>query len=270
MRAARYFSPLLKLCSKMAPVRTLRSLALMMAPARASLMCWTLTMLSSCPSISNIVPTLKSLLEIKQELHRHQVATKAEPADHAHRRRRGHAAPAELLGPGQRVGDVDLQRRHRQRAQAIVEGVRVVGQRRRVDNDAGRPRRLLLEAVDQLALGVALEEDDLAAELPGPGADLLLQVGQGSPAVDLRLPRAQQVQVGAVGDDDPLHGRASRTAWETSRASAWWPGSARPSSRGSTQATCPARAFLSRGMASRMASAATAGNRPGRPKPASS
>src|SRR2546421_6207841 len=64
MRTVLYLSPLRKLCSKIEPVSTLRSLALMTAPARASLMCSTLTMDRSCPSISNIVPLRKSLVEI--------------------------------------------------------------------------------------------------------------------------------------------------------------------------------------------------------------
>src|SRR5712692_528330 len=64
MRTALYLSPLLKLCSKIEPVSMLRSLALMTAPARASLMCSTLTIESSWPSISNMVPARKSLVEI--------------------------------------------------------------------------------------------------------------------------------------------------------------------------------------------------------------
>src|ERR1700674_290187 len=64
MRTVLYLSPLRKLCSKIEPVSTLRSLALITAPARASLMCSTPTMDSNWPSISNIMPLRKSLVEI--------------------------------------------------------------------------------------------------------------------------------------------------------------------------------------------------------------
>src|ERR1700682_5321415 len=64
MRPVLYLSTLGKLWSKIEPVRTFRSLALITAPARASLICSTLTTCRSWPSISNIVPLRKSLVEI--------------------------------------------------------------------------------------------------------------------------------------------------------------------------------------------------------------
>src|ERR1700693_6035909 len=66
MRTVLYLSALRKLCSKIAPVSRLRSFALITAPARASLMCSTVTTCSSWPSISNIVPLRKSLVEITE------------------------------------------------------------------------------------------------------------------------------------------------------------------------------------------------------------
>src|SRR5438067_12901331 len=139
MRAVLYLSPLRKLCSKIAPVMTLRSLALMTAPARASLMCSTLTMERICPSISNIVPLRKSfvLIKVSQELHCQQVAFETEPGDDAASPARRHAAGTELL-PRVDVRDVDLDHRQAQRLQTVQQCDRVVGQSAGIEND---PRR---------------------------------------------------------------------------------------------------------------------------------
>src|ERR1700694_1784142 len=131
MRTVLYLSPLRKLWSKIEPVRTLRSLALMTAPARASLMCSTLTTCSSWPSISNIVPLRKSLLEITewsglcQIFHRESVSREAEPGDHASRRARGHAFRSELFTRVD-VREMDLDGRDLERLQAVVKRGRVV------------------------------------------------------------------------------------------------------------------------------------------------
>src|SRR5579859_2349786 len=209
MRTVLNLSPLRKLCSKIEPVRTSRSLALMTAPARASLMCSTLTMDSSRPSISNMVPFRKSFVLIKaaEKLHSEYVPIEAQACDHSPRGARRHAAGAELFA-GVNVGDMHLHHRHRERLETIVEGERVVRQRPGVDDDPSRARGLLLQEVDDLALVVALEQRNLAMTLACGFANQLVQVGQGAGAVDLRLALAQQVQVGPVDDDDLLHASA--------------------------------------------------------------
>src|SRR5712692_856965 len=161
MRTVLNLSPLRKLCSKIEPVSTLRSLALMTAPARASLMCSTVTMDSSWPSISNIVPLRKSLVLIKsvQKVHRQEVSLKAESGNHAACRACSDAARPKLLARVD-VRDVHLHRRQSKRLQAVVQRDRVVGERCRVDHDTGRSGSLLLEEVDDLALAVALEKSD--------------------------------------------------------------------------------------------------------------
>src|SRR5437588_863804 len=80
MRTGRNFSPLLKLCSKIEPVSTLRSFVLITAGWRASLMCSTVTIETSCPSISNIVPLRKSLVVI-MSLPRTPVRARAMPLE---------------------------------------------------------------------------------------------------------------------------------------------------------------------------------------------
>src|ERR1700680_1742051 len=110
MRTVLYLSPLRKLCSKIDPVSTFRSLALMTAPARASLMCSTVTTSSSWPSISNIVPLRKSLVEINQELHGQQIAGESKTRDHSPGGAAGDGLRPEFL-TRVNVGDVDFDRR---------------------------------------------------------------------------------------------------------------------------------------------------------------
>src|SRR5437764_14196655 len=191
MRTVRYLSPLRKLCSKIDPVRTLRSLALITAPARASLMCSTLSMASSCPSISNMVPGRKSFVSITQVLHRGEVAPEAEAHDHALRRGRRQAAAAPGLVTRVEVRDVDFDHRDRERVEAVIERVGLVGESRGIQDHPGRPRGLPVQEIEQVALVVGLKKDQLAAELLGPGPKLGLQVGEGLAAVDIGFPYAQ-------------------------------------------------------------------------------
>src|SRR5437868_5386541 len=144
MRTVRNLSPLRKLCSKIEPVSRLRSLALMTAPARASLMCSTLTMDSSCPSISNIVPLRKSLVEIIpalsllcQILQCQLIAHESEACNHTPRGACGHTPGPELLSCVD-VGEVDLHHRQREGLKSIVEDERVVGEPDGVDDYARR------------------------------------------------------------------------------------------------------------------------------------
>src|SRR6267154_5037742 len=170
MRTVLYLSALRKLWSKIDPVSTLRSLVLMTAPARASLMCSTLTTCSSWPSISNIVPLRKSLVEIiapsqlRQVLHRQLISRKTKPRDHASRGAGGDALGPKLFARVN-VRDVDLDRGHLERLQTVEERQRVVRQRRRVDHDAQCSRHFLLEEIDDLPLVVALKDAHRDAKL---------------------------------------------------------------------------------------------------------
>src|SRR3982074_2976999 len=122
----------------MEPSRMLRSLALMTAPARANLMCSTVTMVMSLPSISKALPTRKSFVSIKEVLHRQQVALRSQAGDHTGRRGRGNASGAESLpfAAGVQVREVDLDDRSLQSPKTIVERVRGVGERSRIEHDA--------------------------------------------------------------------------------------------------------------------------------------
>src|SRR6266849_2889936 len=272
MRTVLNLSPLRKLCSKIEPVITLRSLALMTAPARASLMCSTVTMDRSWPSISNIVPGRKSLVLttlFRQVLQSELVAVEPEPCDDAAGRACGHAFGSKLLARVD-VGEVDLHHREGKRLQAIVEGERVVRERSRVDDHAGRTRRLRLQAVDDLPLAVALAKGHLHFQLRRTRSHHVVQVWQRPRAVDLRLPLAEKVQVGSVDDHDLSQASDLRTTRGTRRAGTSWPITAWPMRRGSTHATLPRRAFLSAGMAAIILSSATCGCSSRRPYAVSS
>src|SRR6266852_925485 len=143
-------------------------------------------------------------------------------------------------------------------------------ERGRVDDDACRPRRLLLQEVDDLRLSIALKEFNLDFQLTRLDADRLHQVGQRFGPVDVGLPLAEQVQVGAVDDEEPLHASALRTNLRTTPAGTTCPGSAWPRRLGITQATRPRRAFLSCSMAAKTRAGSTAGDRSGNPYSVSS
>src|SRR5438105_3321604 len=125
----------------MAPFRTFRSRACVTAPARASLRCSTWTTATSWPSISNVVPVRKSFVETTQVLHREDIAAAAHAGDHRRGRRCGHARLAVALLAREEVREVYLDDRDRQRAQAVVEGDRVVRQAGRAASRRGTRRR---------------------------------------------------------------------------------------------------------------------------------
>src|SRR5579859_3248426 len=246
------------------PGQTSRSLALITAPARASLMCSTVTMDRSRPSISNIVPFRKSFVLINQKLHRMQVPVETKARDHAPRGSRREASRTPLFARVD-VRDVDLDDRQPQGLQTIVEGYRIVRERARVDDDSLRAGALLLQEVDDLALVVALENGDLDVQLLRLLAHHVVEVGQRPRAVYVRLALAQQVEVRPVDDDDLLHASAFLRTLRTSPGGTSWPTSAKPMRRGSTHATRPRRAFLSVGMTARTRSTSTRGDSSGSP-----
>ena len=67
-----------------------------------------------------------------------------------------------------------------------------------------------MEPADQLALDVRLEVDDVDAGLDGVSAQISEDVGERFVAVDLRFPRAEQVEVRSVEDEDgSSHGESA-------------------------------------------------------------
>jgi len=83
----------------------------------------------------------------------------------------------------------------------------------------------LVQAVDERALVVRLEEHDLEPEIERLAADVCVDLVHSLAPIELGLARAEQIQVRALEDEDPGHPPAviavvpARTAAATSRTS---------------------------------------------------
>ena len=117
-----------------------------------------------------------------------------------------HGVAAEFLALAD-VGDVHLDGGARGDAlQGVVQGDAGVGVGAEVDDESlGAAVGERVDAVDERALVVGLEEADRHAELPGLGADESLKVLERGRAVDLRLALAEPVEIGTVKDGDFFH-----------------------------------------------------------------
>ena len=78
----------------------------------------------------------------------------------------------------------------------------------------------LVDPVDDLVFAVALVEAEVQAQLGGQRPAVPLHVGQGLVALDVRLPLAQQVQVGAVEYED----EAAHRGFPNRSLASSWPG----------------------------------------------
>jgi hypothetical protein len=103
---------------------------------------------------------------------------------------------------GGRVGQVHLDQGRRPHGQGVVQGIGVVRERGRVEHDRQPPVGGLVHPADELGLVVGLPDVHGQAELIAGGGAGRGDVGQGGPAVDLRLPGAEPAQVRAVEDQD--------------------------------------------------------------------
>ena len=103
------------------------------------------------------------------------------------------------------VGNVHLDRGEVDRGQSVLKGPAVVGQGPGVYHQAIDPGTGLVDPVDQLAFVVRLKCLDLQPQLGSPGADPILELGQGGVSIDMGLAHAEQVEVGAIEDENPLH-----------------------------------------------------------------
>ena len=152
---------------------------------------------------------------------------------------------------------MDLPERTLDREERIAQRDRGVGQPAGVD-DRG-VEVALVEAIDERALVVRLEEVDLEPELGRPARDLGVDVVERVVAVDLRLTRPDQVEVRALEDEDAGHAAVPTGASSpaATRATTSFGTSSRttvPSALGRTQRRLPAACFLSVARAARTAS----------------
>src|SRR5689334_2727472 len=142
-----------------------------------------------------------------------------------------------LLAAGD-VGEVHLDGRQSGDLQRVADGPRVVRPGAGVHDDGVREAVEAVEVLDELALGVGLEEAHLEPEVARVALDLLLQAVVGQLAVDGRRTAAELVEVDPVHDLDAVAGAHrsdnSRTAARTSAAPTAWPVVTRPGACTST------------------------------------
>ena len=79
-----------------------------------------------------------------------------------------------------------------------------------IDDDPARDLPRLVNPIDDFVFAVALMEAQFEPELVRQGAAVPLHVGERFVAVDVRLPLAEQVQVGAVEDENEPRRRDGR------------------------------------------------------------
>ena len=107
------------------------------------------------------------------------------------------------------VGHVDLEHRERHRLDRVVQRHAVLRQRGRIEQRAVERVDALVQLVDEHALVVRLQRLELDAALVSEAMQPLVDLRQGRRAVDVRLAAAEQVQVGAVQDQE-FHGSSRR------------------------------------------------------------
>ena len=188
----------------------------------------------------------------------------AEPGDDPSGHRRQHRGVAEGLTPG-RIGEVQLDGRAVKGGDGIVEGPRRVTQRPGVDDECLGPPTCGVDRFDQFTLVVGLVVLELEAVALCRGLGACHVVGQCGRAVDGRLARSQEVEIGSGQQDDQAHGFAPISARVASTSAGSTPRTgATPCgpSRTKVRSWC---AFLSRRMKSSSSAAeAPAGRSTGR------
>src|SRR6185503_11947126 len=132
---------------------------------------------------------------------RELVAEHPQPAYHAHGDTRERRVPALRLA-GVDVGDVHFDERHLYADERVPQreaGVRV---RAGVHERSLHPATHRLNRVDERALAVVLRKLDVDAQLLRYLAQALLHVRERGASIELRLPRAQQIEIGPVQNRD--------------------------------------------------------------------
>lgn len=105
-----------------------------------------------------------------------------------------------LAGLG--VGEVALDGRQADGADGVTQGNGGVGVATGVDDDARRPRPRFVQGINQRAFVIGLKCPHFEAERFAFGFERGVNIGQRRRAIHLRLARAEQVEVGAVEDED--------------------------------------------------------------------
>lgn len=138
-------------------------------------------------------------------LHRHLIPKHPQPNNHARRL----VAKITMMPPRlarMHIAHMQLDERDLDAQQRIADRHRGVRERPRVDHNAvdGSARRV--DAVDDGAFVVGLEGVQRGAERGGLRLCGGFDVGEGRAAVDVWLAGAEEVEVGAVDEEDGLRG----------------------------------------------------------------
>src|SRR4249919_747367 len=144
-------------------------------------------------------------LQAQGAFERVAVAFGAETADH----RAGQVAEVAVLAErlaGMRVGQVDFDEGDLHRRQRIAHRHAGVGEGGRVDQDeVGAVAACGLDAFDQQVLGIALETAQRMPGFLGAGGQASIDLGQRGAAIDSRLAFAEQIEIGAMQDEELSH-----------------------------------------------------------------
>src|SRR5437588_11824571 len=103
---------------------------------------------------------------------------------------------------------MDLDDRHGEGQHRVAQGDRRVRVGPGVNDDGGGGLPRLVEPVDELTLVVRLPAVDIQAEFARESRNRSVDVRQRGRAVNLRLALAEEIEVGAIEDEDWLHAGA--------------------------------------------------------------
>src|SRR5688572_7964363 len=146
------------------------------------------------------------------------------------------------------VADVDLDDRKAAPRDRVAQHYGRVGESSWID-DGTIGRCLLLQEIDERALVIRLERGERGAAVARDTGAARHDLVQRRRPVDLRLARAERVEVGPVHEQVALHAArpcSSRAASRSVPSATSTTSLKSPTRRGSIQRTLPARAFLSR------------------------
>ena len=132
------------------------------------------------------------------------VARHAEAANNAHREIGKIGFVSEWL-PGMHVGEVHLDKGKLCAGQRVAKRDAGVGKSAWINDHEVRALCGGMNAIDELAFMIALKALDIAAELCAKADQACVDVLQGAAPVDLRLPCAEEIEIGTVNDEYPCH-----------------------------------------------------------------
>src|SRR4051794_29565581 len=162
------------------------------------------------------------------------------------------------------VGDVHLDRRDASQVERVPDRPRVVSPGACIQDRGVADLRQAMEVLDEIALGVRLEERGLEIKLTGEALDLNLELREREVAVDVVIAAAEHVEIDAMHHldsvaSDRAHLSSSTTA-RTLSGSTSSPQRGSPGSESSTNPSPSRLCFLSRCIAVSTSSVLTDGS----------